>query len=359
MTYLNEPAPDPSSPQSSRRLVVTDWCAPIPSWWRSTGRSGADFDGTSTYEPGVEATPGRDPRPPAPQHLSRLYGATLQLKLFDPDLAPREDAAPLLSPREPASAGPTNATDVGGETTEAAALAERLRPLLDFELGGVALTRNRSTFLSASVARRGAAEARSRRSWNVRIHRCFCNADEAMLRSVALFLNRRSTRTQRRRALVLLRTFFESSNPRSTRRTTSRSLRVEPVGTVYDLNLVLGRVRQHQVFDPLAGEDFAITWGQRRAKRRPRTRRQRSVQLGSYLERSRLIRVHPVLDAASVPEHVVYSVVFHELLHALVPARRRGSRRVLHCDEFRRLERRDPGFQATERWIERYLFRLL
>jgi len=61
--------------------------------------------------------------------------------------------------------------------------------------------------------------------------------------------------------------------------------------------------------------------------------------MGTYLPDARLIRIHPALDHEAVPEFYVAWVVFHEMLHQIVPAVRKGGRTYYHPPEFRRRER--------------------
>jgi predicted metal-dependent hydrolase len=97
-----------------------------------------------------------------------------------------------------------------------------------------------------------------------------------------------------------------------------------------------------------------ITWS-RRSLRRPRT----SICFGSYHTRDRLIRVHWLLDQPFVPRYVVESVVFHEMLHQLIPRRRVNGRWCVHPPEFRRQQRCFPYYQQAERWKRCHLRRLL
>lgn len=273
----------------------------------------------------------------------------VQLQLFDRTPAAGEEPSCRATPAADSRTKPATALEP--------ALAQKLAPLLDFRLERLVLTNNRSTFLScAPVAN---APASSTGCWSVRVHHVFHDADEATLRSLAAFLNRGSNRIQRRQALATLRAFFAARYEIHEETSPVKAPRLEPRGQSYDLTQVLESVRAQAPFQALAREAFSITWSRRSSLSRFRAKRQRTVQLGSYVESARLIRVHPVLDSPAVPQHVVHSVVFHELLHALVPATKRGARRVLHSPEFRRLERLDPGYEASELWIRRHLFTLL
>lgn len=101
------------------------------------------------------------------------------------------------------------------------------------------------------------------------------------------------------------------------------------------------------------GEPPAVTWG-----RRGRARRQ--LQLGSFDPEHNLVRMHPVLDQPGVPRSFVRYVLFHELLHAVMPTpRSQGGRAVHHSPAFRRRERAYPGYEEALQWQARRLQALL
>jgi hypothetical protein len=115
-----------------------------------------------------------------------------------------------------------------------------------------------------------------------------------------------------------------------------------------------------------------ITWG-RRTRRKGHKPRQ-AIKLGSYSSLERLIRIHPVLDRSWVPRYFVAYVVYHEMLHHMIPsargdARRASSniasarglvaRRILHPPEFVEREREFRNFERALEWERRHIGRLL
>lgn len=62
------------------------------------------------------------------------------------------------------------------------------------------------------------------------------------------------------------------------------------------------------------------------------------------------IRVHPVLDHASVPAYVLEVLLHHELLHLAIPPRQVGGRRVIHSRVFRHRERAHPDYARSQAW---------
>ena len=101
-----------------------------------------------------------------------------------------------------------------------------------------------------------------------------------------------------------------------------------------------------------------ITWG-KPGRRRPRPRS--TIKLGSYSSAERLIRVHPVLDRPWVPRYFVAYIVYHEMLHHIVPGHltRTAARRVLHPPAFLERERAFHHFDRAIAWEKKHLGRLL
>ena len=89
------------------------------------------------------------------------------------------------------------------------------------------------------------------------------------------------------------------------------------------------------------------------------SRGRRSIRLGTYTHDLELVRIHPALDRESVPRFFVEFVVFHELLHHVVPARRSGGRIDYHPPEFRARERTHPDYARAIRWEAENLEALL
>lgn len=78
-----------------------------------------------------------------------------------------------------------------------------------------------------------------------------------------------------------------------------------------------------------------ITWfGQK--LHLPRSR----IRLGSYNQRTRLIKIHKLLDHPSVPRYFISYIVYHEMLHhVLPPLKGKKGRRRVHHREFKEREK--------------------
>lgn len=129
--------------------------------------------------------------------------------------------------------------------------------------------------------------------------------------------------------------------------------RLEPSGQVYDLGELLPG--EQNLVQGLPPEHVHVGWGRWPAKPPRRSLRLGSCQAGP----PRVIRVHPVLDHADVPEWFVGFVLFHELLHLRYPPVAQGARRIVHPRSFQAAERRHPRYAEAMRWEESALGKLL
>jgi predicted metal-dependent hydrolase len=140
------------------------------------------------------------------------------------------------------------------------------------------------------------------------------------------------------------------------RRPERRTPTLPAAGKHHDLQEIYQAVNQ-RYFDGTVS--VHVTWARSQAAHERATRR--SIKLGSYTSRDQLIRVHPALDAAFVPRYFVEYIVYHEMLHhVLPPSRGTGKgRRELHGPAFVARERQFDGYQAALDWERKNLGKLL
>ncbi len=139
---------------------------------------------------------------------------------------------------------------------------------------------------------------------------------------------------------------------RSKARRPTRTLK--HLGEHYNLNEIYQSVNAHYFENKL---DLSITWfGSKKSVPK------RRLTLGTYNQHSQLIKIHRLLDQAHVPHHVLSYVVYHEMLHhVLPPIKERWQKRKIHHAAFKARERefqeyalikefqktlRDTGFQS-------------
>lgn len=101
--------------------------------------------------------------------------------------------------------------------------------------------------------------------------------------------------------------------------------------------------------------DALISWGRAPHVRRPRA----TIKLGSYSAVERLIRVHPNLDRSWVPRYFVQFIIFHEMLHHVMPSSRGTGRALLHPPEFREREQRFRHYERAIQWERAHIGRIL
>jgi hypothetical protein len=199
------------------------------------------------------------------------------------------------------------------------------------------VTDNRRTMLSA---RRGEGVI------EVRLHRMFLDADDTFVETLVRYLGRRE-----RDAGEAIEAFIAANRTLITKPRERRTV-LRTRGAHHDLRAIFDALL------PLFTESFDgvhITWG--RLTRRKRG--QRGLQLGTYTPAEKLVRIHPVLDQAWVPQYVVATVVHHEMLHHALPAVEANGKTFFHTPEFRRREAAYPDHLRTEAWERTHLPALL
>src|SRR3954471_81617 len=101
--------------------------------------------------------------------------------------------------------------------------------------------------------------------------------------------------------------------------------------------------------------NYKVLWGRKR-KRRPKE----YFIFGTIQEEDRVIRINPLLDQPFVPRWFLQYILYHEMLHAVVPDEAdAGGRRRVHTERFYERERHFPGYRRARRWEEENLARFL
>ena len=100
---------------------------------------------------------------------------------------------------------------------------------------------------------------------------------------------------------------------------------------------------------------YKVLWG-RKQKRRPKE----YFIFGTIQEEDRVIRINPLLDQPFVPPWFLRYILYHEMLHAVVPDEiAPNGRRRVHTELFYEREREFPGYRRARRWEEENLARFL
>lgn len=201
-------------------------------------------------------------------------------------------------------------------------------------------TNNRSSMLFA----RGNAAT----GYRLRLHRMFRSAPETVWQALLAYLVDTDVT-----ARDTIRAYIHRQQHRIRRvpRRQSRSLSLLPQGRYHDLEAIYTELNQRYFANRIQAR---ITW-----MRRPLQRPRASIRFGAYDDSRQLIRISRLLDQPFVPRYVVASVVFHEMLHQLIPRQRLNGRWSVHPPAFRQQERQFPHYQRAKQWQRQQLARLL
>lgn len=122
-----------------------------------------------------------------------------------------------------------------------------------------------------------------------------------------------------------------------------RTLKLDSKGKVYDLRRVFTYLNRQYFNSTL---DMSISWFGRGHKKGTNCH-----TLGYYCNSMNLIKIHRALDKRSIPAFYLYFVVYHEMVHSLVPGRinSRGQW-IIHGPEFKRKEKKFVKYKQATEW---------
>jgi predicted metal-dependent hydrolase len=204
----------------------------------------------------------------------------------------------------------------------------------------IKLTRNRVSMLSMNFAVPGTVR--------IRMHEGYLKAPPAIFKAL-----REYVRTRDRDKWKIAARFVHEIHCDVHAR--QRPARLATGGRVYDLKELYEEVN-HEFFNGRVS--CVIGWGRPRRKSR-RWRWSKHIRFGSWHGGTRTVRVHPRLDDPRVPREFVRYIVFHEMLHAVVPETVSGCRRRIHSAQFKALEKGFPNFREMQQVATRLVKTLL
>jgi predicted metal-dependent hydrolase len=196
--------------------------------------------------------------------------------------------------------------------------------------------------------RRMVTHTKVRGTLRVRVHMMFLGAPERIKQALVEYVVHAD-----RHASQLLGSFIHENthNIRASRPVTGP---LKTRGRAHDLTEVLDAINAK--YFGSAVTDVLITWGRRTSAANGK---RGAIKLGSYSAAERLIRVHPVLDRDWVPRYFLGYIVYHELLHHLIPQVKVSGRAVLHTPEFTHQEREYQQYERAIAWEQKHIDRLL
>ena len=195
------------------------------------------------------------------------------------------------------------------------------------------ITDNTRTVMSVARDREGGGV-------RVRLHHMFLGANQRVVHAIAAWIKRPKSRE----AAAALDAFIRENRPMMRARQ-KRAAALEPEGKHFDLRVLFQEVNTAYFNGTITA---GITWGR---FGNGNSRRQRTIRFGSYSVEDDLVRIHPLLDQAFVPEYFVRYIVFHEMLHAFLGIEESETgRRRIHTRDFQRREREYGEYAKATAW---------
>ena len=219
----------------------------------------------------------------------------------------------------------------------------QLQSRLRKEIGApvrLTVTENRTNMVSFSKKNTGV--------YYVRVHKIYLDAPETVIDGVVAFVKKPGKRTSQ----VILDYAGQQSDSLHRIPRRKRAVNVITEGRTHDLQPMFERINKRYFQGKC---DCIVTWGKQAARRKGR----RSIRFGSYEGERNTIRIHPLLDSPSVPDYVVASILYHEMLHWYIPPVKNSGRRIVHSKLFRQAEQAYPDYAKAAKWKEENLLRLL
>lgn len=194
----------------------------------------------------------------------------------------------------------------------------------------IILNENRSSMLSV-LDQRG--------NWaKLSLHRMFLEAPEAVISAVATYLKERSES-----AFAVIRTYIRANLHRFdySHKLDPRTLYSE--GKIYNLQEIYDKINQEYFNNEVK---LWISW-----QDRPSKKNCSRIVFGQYFEVLKLIKINKMMDDVSFPKYFVSYVVYHEMLHHVIPSYidEKGISRI-HSKEFKEREQYFKDYRKAKAW---------
>lgn len=129
--------------------------------------------------------------------------------------------------------------------------------------------------------------------------------------------------------------------PQSESRLRRPSAQYQAQGRFYNLENIFDKINQE--FFELGLKKPILGWSLHKSYTR----------LGFFCRDKNLLVISKIFDSKRVPPAVVDYMMYHEMLHILVPAQDHQGRRRIHPRQFRELDRKFPNHRQVKEWIKK------
>jgi len=183
---------------------------------------------------------------------------------------------------------------------------------------------------------------------NLRLQVAFLSANDDVLRSLFKCMLHKGKESDSRR----VNEFINENPPGKKLKGIPANLLKDcygPKGDYYDLGKIVEKIMREYT-GQVPG--ITITW-------RKRSSGKNSITWATFrdLGNGGLIRVNKVLDDPGVPRFVIESIIYHELLHHLIPPEARGRGNHPHTSRFKASLKKFPDIDEAEKWKKDFFSR--
>jgi len=173
----------------------------------------------------------------------------------------------------------------------------------------------------------------------IRLHWMFLDADPDVIREIASFIKNGKNKTP------LIRKYIGKNDSYLKNKFPKIPL-IRTQGRHHNLQELFASVNNEYFNGAITA---LITWGKKNPKWSVRKR-----MLGSFCRNTNTIRINPVLDRKTIPQYVINFVIYHEMLHSIVPVEMKNGRRWVHTAEFKRHEQLFKDYKRATAWEKTY-----
>ncbi len=209
---------------------------------------------------------------------------------------------------------------------------QHLHRLLSTDLQLV-LQENRTTMLHILAKKKGMVR--------LSVHRMFLQAPEEVIRAIAHYVQ--GSRKGRQENNKLIRDYIHLQFPQLDYTSRLDRKKLDNGGRCHNLLTLYQEINQQYFKSSL---DLSLTWFGKREKLRCN-----KATFGLYQRPLRLIKVHRLLDQPCVPDYFVSYILYHEMLHHVIPSEINNHGHIcLHGPEFKKREREYHKYDKAIKW---------
>lgn len=213
-------------------------------------------------------------------------------------------------------------------------ILESLRKLSKKKNLELVINENRSTMLSIHP-----------KTGKLSLHKMFLDAPEPVIAAVAHYV--RGTRRDAYGHKLTLRAYIQDNLARFDHSHRLDRSKLVQKGRVYDLQPLYEQINRAYFSDALKLElTWYGVWGRNNRSR---------VTFGQYVDNLRLIKIHRILDDPFFPLFFVRFILYHEMLHAVIPGQvDQSGRYCMHGKAFKERERLFADYAEARAWEKQH-----